>query len=502
MRDSPTRDATPLRSDGPDRWKLLVCDEDPGRAEALSTLAGRERPDLTVFRCALTDTWPETSTVHVALVTVEVDADTTERSLACIRESRRRGLVVLAHAPDLEDWTVAQKCRPLIAGAVRVLDGSGRDFAAQLRDALGATLQSLGARLDEERHVCERLRALGVEGESPVMVEIFRRALRFGALSDLPVLLTGETGTGKERFTQALHQCDAKRSRSPFVAVNCAALAPTLAESELFGHRRGAFTGADRDRKGLVRAADGGVLFLDEIGELDLTLQAKLLRVLQEGRVLSVGEEQEVSVDVRIFAATNRHLPDLVTAGKFRADLYHRLRVLVLELPPLRGRTADIARLALFFLRKYQTLHRAARHPPSRDFLEALGRLSLPGNVRQLENLVRQTLVNKSDDSPLALCDLPSEVLWELAEIEARPPAPTAPVEAAPPPAGSDVADSLMQIAAENDWNLNRSIRACEREMVAAALRRFKGNQTKAATLLGVTTRSVYNKVRKLGLPI
>lgn len=501
MRDTPKRDAPPPRSLGAGCWGLLVCDEDSSRAEALSTLARRECPDLNVACNPATD-GPGSAAAQVALVTVEVTAPAAERALARIRDLHRRGLVVIAHALDFEGWTVAQKCRPLIAGAVRVIDGSGRNLSTLLAEALGATLQTLGARLEEERHVCERLRSLGVEGESPPMVEIFRRALRFGALSDLPVLLVGETGTGKERFTQALHQCDAKRSRGPLVAVNCAALAPTLAESELFGHRRGAFTGADRDRKGLVRAADGGVLFLDEIGELDLTLQAKLLRVLQEGRVLGLGEEQEVSVDVRVFAATNRHLPDLVAAGKFRADLYHRLRVLVLELPPLRGRVADIARLTLFFLRKYQTLHRAARHAPSRDFLEALGRLSLPGNVRQLENLVRQTLVNKSDDAPLSLCDLPSEVLWELSAIEASPPAPPATAEAAAVPSDSAVADSLLRIAEENNWNLNRSIRACEREMLAAALRRFKGNQTKVAGLLGVTTRSVYNKVRKLGLPI
>jgi transcriptional regulator with PAS, ATPase and Fis domain len=504
MRDTPKRAAPPTRPPEPGTWGLLVCDGDRVRTDALSLLARRHRPGLKVLGCAPADRWPETGKFHLALVTIEVGSIFTDDALAFIRECRRRGLTVIAHALDLDGWSVAQKCRPLIAGAASVLNGSARDFPAVLSAALDATLKTLGSCLDEERHVCARLRALGVEGESAAMVDIFRHTLRFGALSDLPVLLTGETGTGKERLTQALHQCDVKRCRGPFVAVNCAALSPTLAESELFGHRRGAFTGADRDRLGLVRAADRGVLFLDEIGELDLTLQAKLLRVLQEGRVLPVGEEQEVSVDVRVFAATNRQLPDLVAAGRFRADLYHRLRVLELKLPPLRGRPADIVRLTLFFLRKYQALHPAAHQQPNRDFLEALTRLALPGNVRQLENLVRQTLVNKRDDSPLALADLSPELLQELAEVDQRPPAepaaPTAPAAAGLAALGAATADSLLKIVEENEWNLGRSVRACEREMLVAALRRFKGNQTKAASLLGVTARSVYNKVRKFGL--
>jgi len=497
MRATPPRDAPPARPPAPATWRLLICDDDRERADALATLAARDQPALGIAVGRPDDAWPASAPAHIALVTVEADSAGTPRALAFIREARRHRAVVLAHALDFEGWTVAQKCRPLIAGAARVLDGSARNFAEALRRALAVTLCSLTESHDEELHVCERLRALGVEGESAEMVEIFRRVLRFGPLSDLPVLLTGATGTGKERFTHALHLCDPKRARGPLVAVNCAALVPTLAESELFGHRRGAFTGAERDRRGLVRAAHGGVLFLDEIGDLELALQAKLLRVLQEGRVLGVGEEREEEIDVRVFAATNRQLPELVATGKFRADLYHRLSVLVLELPPLRGRTADIARLTSFFLRKYQSLSRAARHAPSGDFVSALCRLSLPGNVRQLENIVRQALVNKLDDAPLALGDLPPDALQELAAVEAQPARPGAAPLAPPDPTA---AVSLMHIVEENDWNLGRSVRACEREVLAAALRRFRGNQTKAAGLLGVTVRSIYSKVRKLGL--
>ena len=176
------------------------------------------------------------------------------------------------------------------------------------------------------------------------MTDVFRSIIRFSTLSDLPVLIVGETGTGKEGLARALHRLDPKRKEGPFVAVNCGAIAAPLAESEFFGHRRGAFTGADRDRKGLVRSAEGGVLFLDEIGELDAALQAKLLRVLQESRVLGVGEDRDIQVNVRVVAATNRDLDQMGQQSRFRADLFHRLNVLSIRVPPLSERADDLAR--------------------------------------------------------------------------------------------------------------------------------------------------------------
>jgi DNA-binding NtrC family response regulator len=217
--------------------------------------------------------------------------------------------------------------------------------------------------------------------------------------------------------------------------------------------------------------------------------------------VLGVGEESETPVDVRVIAATNRDLKAMVAAGRFRADLFHRLGVLGLELPPLRGRASDIVSLARHFLEKYRGLNRAARREPSRDFVEGLCRHPLPGNVRQLENLVRQALVHKTDDTPLALADLPVEALWELAQAEENSPPPE-PAKSVSEASGrrTTEGDPLLRIAEDNDWNLGRCVRACEREVLAAALRRAEGNQTKAATLLGVTSRSIYNKMRKLGL--
>src|SRR5262249_49739435 len=244
------------------------------------------------------------------------------------------------------------------------------------------------------------------------MMAVFHTVLRISPLSDLPVLITGETGTGKGLLAHAIHQLDRKRCQGPFIALNCSALSPGLAESELFGHRRGAFTGADRDRKGLFRAAEGGVLFLDEIGELDEAVQAKLLRVLQAHRVLGIGDDHEVAVNVRIIAATHRNLEAMVQQGTFRADLWHRLHVLAIHIPPLRERPADLKPLLEHFLEKYQGLRPAGPLSAAPEFLEALTQLPLPGNAREVENLVQWVLVHKDDAAPLTLRDLPVDI-WQ-----------------------------------------------------------------------------------------
>jgi DNA-binding NtrC family response regulator len=241
------------------------------------------------------------------------------------------------------------------------------------------------------------------------------------------------------------------------------------------------------------------VLFLDEIGELDLTLQTKLLRVLQEGAVLGVGEEREVPVDVRVVAATHRDLAALVAAGRFRADLLHRLHVLPLALPPLRERRDDIPVLVRHFLSRQPAGAGGERPTLADDLLEALAELPLPGNVRQLENLLRQMLANKREPGPLQLSDLPAAVLDELADQLGVKVAPDA--AAAESRSGTQALTAIMgELAEVNDWKLARCLAACECEVVAAALKRVAGNQTRAAGLLGVTTRCVYNKIRKFGL--
>jgi transcriptional regulator with PAS, ATPase and Fis domain len=333
------------------------------------------------------------------------------------------------------------------------------------------------------------------------MLSIFRQVLKISPLSDLSVLITGGSGTGKELIARAIHRLDPKRCEGPFVAVNCGAISPGVAESELFGHKRGAFTGADRDRRGLIRSAQGGVLFLDEIGELRGDLQAKLLRVLQENRVLIVGDDQEVSVDFRIIAATNRDLEQGVEQREFRVDLFHRLNVLSIYLCPLQERIADIKPLVEHFLTKYRTIAASGTLSVDQDFIEAVARLKLPGNARELENLVRRALVNKQDGTPLGLSDLPVEIWQQLCEQQAchSKPAPCYEIQEtlnASQPSPLEL-NSLVQWLDSNGWDLTHALDYCERLILEVALHHAHGNQTETADLLGITPRSVYNKLRK-----
>jgi transcriptional regulator with PAS, ATPase and Fis domain len=320
-----------------------------------------------------------------------------------IRQLKLVGFRVIACGEGVDSWSVNLRCLPLLAGAGYLLDSDAPGFSDQLRQFIKQMLALEAKNQGEAQQIKLMMRAVGMVGESKAMMRVFRTVVWYGALSDLPVLITGETGTGKEGLARALHRLDSKRRKGPFVPVNCGAIASSLAESEFFGHRRGAFTGADRDRKGLIRSAEGGVLFLDEIGELDGALQAKLLRVLEENRVLGVGEAREVKVSVRVVAATNRKLEKMGREECFRADLFHRLNVLSIEVPALRERPDDLAPLIAHFLEKYRSLSSGALPAIGAEYLEALRRLHLPGNVRQLENLVRQALVQRKTEAPFGL---------------------------------------------------------------------------------------------------
>jgi transcriptional regulator with GAF, ATPase, and Fis domain len=416
--------------------------------------------------------------------------------LEAIRNLAQSGIKVIAYADGASNWTLGERCRPLLAGASCILDSANPGFFVQdLRLKVFGFLHESQRLRDDQTRIRGVMKTLGLVGESAAMATVFRWIGRVSALSDLPVLIAGETGTGKELVAYAIHQLDAKRAAKPFVAVNCAAISPQLAESELFGHRRGAYTGAGRDRRGLVRSADGGVLFLDEVGELSSEMQAKLLRAIQLGRVLGVGEDREVPVDVRIIAATNRDLDRMVRESRFREDLFHRLNVLPVWIPPLRERREDLRPLIEHFITRYSVLVSPRVVAASRDFVDALSWLPLTGNARQLENIVRWALVRKVDDTPLNLGDLPSEVWQELS-------APTGQA-----PAGGNggaslpLIESFDEILASSGGSLFRSLARCERLLLESTLQRTRGNRTSAARLLGITPRSVYNKIRKHGLP-
>ena len=317
-------------------------------------------------------------------------------------------------------------------------------------------------------------RAVGdrpIVAASPLMIELLEMLER-AAEYKATVLLTGESGTGKEVLAHAIHSQSGRRHLA-FVAVNCGAIPEALLESELFGHSRGAFTGADRARRGLFVEADGGTLFLDEIGELPASLQVKLLRVLQEEEVRPVGESKSRSIDVRVIAATSRDLEREVAAGRFREDLFYRLDVFRLRVPPLRERREDVPLLVDHFLAMFrETLGKAVRTIAD-DALDRLVAHDWPGNVRELENVMERAMI---------LCDGDRITLSELPDALAKP------QRAAPLPAG------------RGDFSLRRARRRFESELIERALEATGGNRTRAARLLEISHRALLYKLKEYGL--
>jgi transcriptional regulator with PAS, ATPase and Fis domain len=418
-----------------------------------------------------------------ALVCFEIDAPP-QRGDGAIERAASRGARVLVIAEACDMWSIGERCQVAVAGASALRDGLEAGLANCVADTFARWQRERDTQCEAERADAQLRSALGIVGNSAALRQAWLRLRRAAALSDLPLLLVGETGTGKELMARAAHRLDPQRRDGPWIALNCAAIAPALAEAELFGVERGAYTGAHRDRRGLLRAADGGIVFLDEVGELSEELQAKLLRALQERRVLPVGGEREVAVNVRIVAATHRDLAACVREGRFREDLYYRLAVLPIELPPLRKRREDIAPLIDHLLARTAPQRRAttALH-------EALASCELPGNVRQLDNLLAQALVAAGEGETLDLAHLPAPLLRGLGAAPVPAPA------SASPPLHAPI--SLHDIFTAADWKLAGFAARCERELLAAALDRVRGNQAAMARLLGVTPRCVYTKLRK-----
>jgi two-component system, NtrC family, response regulator PilR len=489
---APPREARFSRSEGGRPWSVLVSDPDRPRRQLASRV---------IAECGAEPRWIEPGlsgvdglpTSGLAVVAPGGRLSLGDPGIDAIGALTRRGLTVICYEHGAYAWPLGVQCRALLAGAAGLLDSTKPEFSEELRRLLLRFLRAAATRSAEEDRVTRTMDALGVVGRSPAMLSAFRWVLRVSRLSDLPALISGETGTGKQLLAHAIHRLDDKRRAGPFVAVNCGAINAGIAESELFGARRGAYTGAHQDRAG-------------QIGELPGSLQVKLLRVVQESRVLAVGEDRELPVSVRIIAATNRDLPAMVREGLFREDLFHRLNVLSIHIPPLRDRTADVEPMIDHFLNKYRSLNPTGSPSVGPAFVEALTRVALPGNIRQLENLVRRALVNKDDDQPLTLSDLPPEVWRQLAEETHTPSGPPEGDDgsSAPPASlaapGRALPSPLVGLLQANEWNLSRSMRLCERLLLEATLHAARGNQTHAARLLGITPRSVYNKIRKHNL--
>ena len=451
--------------------KILVVDDEPSIRFSLAELLGeeghdvREAPHAPAALAML-----EEAPADLVLSDLTMPAMDGLQLLEEVRSRHAQTLFVLVTAHGDERTAV----RALKNGAYDYIpkpfdNDEVRAVVRRAREVL--SLRAENARLREELAGPFR----GLIGDSPAIREVVKVVRRAGP-TDATVLVTGESGTGKEVVARALH-AESRRRAKPFIALNCSALPGDLVESELFGHLRGAFTGADRDRQGLFEAADGGTLFLDEVGDLAAPAQAKLLRALEERQVTPVGSTKPVSVDVRVVAATNRPLDRLAGEGGFREDLLYRLRVIALHLPPLRERREDVPAIALHFLGEM-----AARHGrPVRGLAEGARRALLaydwPGNVRELRNAVERAVV-LAEGEEIEVGDLPPQLLASAA--------PLGPVSAA-------LADIPFAEARE------RAVDAFERAYLQAALERH-GNVSAAARALGLHRQSLQKKLRQLGL--
>jgi len=299
------------------------------------------------------------------------------------------------------------------------------------------------------------------------------------AQTTVNVLITGESGTGKEVLARAVHRYS-PRSKKPFIPFNCTAVPRELLESHLFGFKRGAFTGADRDNPGLIRAARDGTLFLDEIGELGLDLQPKLLRFLESGEIQPLGETSPFVVNVRVVAATNANLKSLVEQGRFREDLYYRLNVFPLELPPLRERRDEIAPLAQHFALKWSHELKKGCMRVADDLMEHLVLYSWPGNIRQLSNEINRMVAMAEADAPLTLAHFPRAMREQTEQLKRR--------------AGG------LEFSVPLTGNLPQAVSVIEREMIKTALRQHGGKVEPTAQALGISRKGLYLKRQRLGL--
>lgn len=367
-----------------------------------------------------------------------------------------------------------------VEAAVRALKLGAFDFVSKpldlgvLRKLVGSAIR-LGASIEETTATLRGPRLLG----SSAVMEQVREMIARVARSQAPVHVCGESGTGKELVARMIHEAGARRE-GPFVAVNCGAIPTELMESELFGHKRGSFTGAVADKKGLIQSAEGGTLFLDEVADLPLHMQVKLLRVVQEKTVRPVGEAREETVDVRILSATHKLLTDLVAQGLFREDLFYRINVIELRVPPLRERSSDIAEITAAILERLARRTGTTAPEIAPDALRMLETYGFPGNVRELENVLERALT---------LC---TTGVITPEHIRLRAGARSADAAGA--------ATALPTSAAGGGAALGSQLESIERDAIVKALEKTRYNKTAAAKLLGMSFRALRYRIKKLGI--
>ncbi|MBX3158545.1 MAG: sigma-54-dependent Fis family transcriptional regulator [Deltaproteobacteria bacterium] len=474
---------------------VLVVDADPtGVAYANTSLAGMEVEAVATPVAALERVVGSPFDVVLFDPSLGGDDDDALGLLHRLRTVAPDTVVVIWS----EQPTVSFAVRAMRAGALDVLKKTAA--GAEIRSVVDRAI-SHGALAREVRRLrgeVERARGLGeIVGESSLMRQLLAMIDRVAA-SDATVLIVGESGTGKELLARTIHRVGPRKD-GPFVAFDCSALAPSLLEAELFGHEKGAFTGAGRARRGLFREANGGTIFLDEIGDIDASVQNKLLRVLQEREIKPVGGDRPVAIDVRVVAATNKDLKALVARGQFREDLYWRLAVVPIQVPPLRERKEDIPLLAAHILARRRGAAKSfagseARYP-GQITAKALARLQQyrwPGNIRELENVLSRAAI---------LCDGEMIRSHDLDMLGLDRPVGTA-------PAGGAEVDRVelptIDLERLGDGEglkdiTDRAVRTVERAAIAAALRRER-NPATAARRLGISRASIYTKMKAYGL--
>ncbi|MEQ8984219.1 MAG: sigma-54 dependent transcriptional regulator [Deltaproteobacteria bacterium] len=456
--------------------RVLIVDDERGIRDVLEVLVSKEGHAVTLAASvdeAVRHMGSEVFDLVITDLRLEPDGDGIDVIVASRRMTPPPEVIVMTAFGTRE-----RAQRAISEGASFYLE-KGPHFAADMRVLVAQATNKRRLQAENEqlrRELVEKYSVGGIVGKSPLMREVLDIVDRVASLK-ATVLVTGESGTGKERIAKALHYGSAQRT-GPFIAVNCGAIPENLIESELFGHKKGAFTGADEDREGLFAAARNGTLFLDEVGELPLTLQPKLLRALQERKVKALGAVEETDVDVRIIGATNRDLEEEVASGRFREDLFFRLNVVQIDLPPLRQRREDIPLLAETFREKYAREYERDVKSIDAQALERLLSFHNPGNIRQLENVIERA-VALSTGPVLTLRQLPSEI---------------ASAESVPTRVFNVATDAPFP---DEGIDLERMLEDFEYRLISTALEKAGGVKTKAAELLGVSFRQFRYKLGK-----
>ncbi|GIW82172.1 MAG: acetoacetate metabolism regulatory protein AtoC [Gemmatales bacterium] len=445
------------------QWKILLVDDDRSNRQAMADWLESEGFDV----IAVPDGTSAMQHIQdgIAVIVTDLKMPRTDgmQLLRLAKEKAPHAAVIVVTAYG----TVESAVEALKEGAFDYLTKPFKpeELTHRVRKAIeqsrmAAEIASLHAQLNQQYGFDN------IIGNSPAMRAVFEK-VRLIANARTTVLITGESGTGKELIARAIHH-HSPRAHKPFVPINIAAIPETLLESELFGYEKGAFTGASQRKVGLFRAAEGGTLFMDEIGEMNLSLQSKLLRAIEMRRILPVGSTQEVEIDVRVLAATNRSLADEVKAGKFREDLYYRLNVVELKLPPLRERTEDIPLLCRFFLEQLAKENNRPVMEITPEAMDLLMAYNWPGNVRELRNVLEGIVVLSVRDK-IEPADLPPHIRQQ----------------------------SQSQAVIRSGMTMAE----IEKEAIRRALEQTGGHRGKAASLLDLSVRTLQRKIREYNLP-